>query len=210
VGNYMTASPREKALIERASSIRNGILIECPHPLRLASANCSIFPYLSQYHEQPATILHHQTRNHNPSRRNYCRHKTVARQPGDFFYRPSSSKLYSGDSRSRLGSSRTTTLNSLSSKMILTFLSSARSPLVLHTWLPRLSSLWLSDSRGGGVRWYGLVVRHGWLKAVSKSSTDRKCRVPLPSWSYRRLLRHNPQNTRPHTGCHVWPRLHNL
>src|SRR5271154_6829635 len=50
----------------------------------------------------------------------------------------------------------------------------------------------------------------GWLKAVSKSSTDRKCRVPLPSWSYRRLLRHNPQNTRPHTGCDVWPRLHDL
>jgi hypothetical protein len=123
------------------SSIRNGILIECLHPLLLASANCSIFPYLSQYHEQPATILRHQTRNHNPTRRNYCRHKTVARQPGDFFYRPSSSKLYSGDSRSRLGSSRTTTLNSLSSKMILTFLSSARSHLVLHTWLPRLSSL---------------------------------------------------------------------
>jgi hypothetical protein len=50
-----------------------------------------------------------------------------------------------------------------------------------------------------------LVVRRGWLEAVSKRSTDRKCRVPLPSWSHRRLFRQNPRHTRPHTGCHVWP-----
>ena len=200
----------KKHLSNDPSSIRNSILVECPHPLLLASANCSIFPYLSQYHEQPATILRHQTRKHDPTRRNYCRHKTGARQPGDFFYQPSSSKLYSGDSRSRLGSSRTTTLNSLSLKTILTFLPLARLHLVLHTWLPQLSSLLSSDSRGGGVGWYGLVVRRDRLKAVSKSSTDCKCRVPLPSWSCCRLFRHDSRNTCPHTGCHVWPRLHDL
>lgn len=131
----------KKRLSNKASSVHNSVLIKCPQPQLLPSANCSVFPCLSQSHEQRAMVLRHQARNHDPTRPNHCRHMTVAWQLGDFFYQPSSSKLYSGDSHYRLVSSRTTTLNSLSLRMILSFLSSARSHLVLHTWPPPSSSL---------------------------------------------------------------------